>query len=27
LIKGETNTGMTLFCVDQGIDTGPIMMQ
>lgn len=27
LIKGETVTGLTLFWVDQGIDTGPILLQ
>ncbi len=27
LIKGETITGLTLFWVDQGIDTGPILLQ
>lgn len=27
LIKGETKTGVTLFWVDQGIDTGPILLQ
>jgi len=27
LIKGETKTGLTLFWVDQGIDTGPILLQ
>ena len=27
LINGETTTGVTLFWVDQGIDTGPILLQ
>ena len=27
LIKGETVTGLTLFWVDRGIDTGPILLQ
>ena len=27
LIKGETVTGLTLFWVDKGIDTGPILLQ
>jgi methionyl-tRNA formyltransferase len=27
LIRGETVTGLTLFWVDQGIDTGPILLQ
>jgi methionyl-tRNA formyltransferase len=27
LINGETATGLTLFWVDQGIDTGPILLQ
>jgi methionyl-tRNA formyltransferase len=27
LIKGESVTGLTLFWVDQGIDTGPILLQ
>jgi len=27
LIKGETMTGITLFWVDRGIDTGPILLQ
>ena len=27
LIKGETATGLTLFWVDRGIDTGPILLQ
>lgn len=27
LIKGEAVTGLTLFWVDQGIDTGPILLQ
>jgi methionyl-tRNA formyltransferase len=27
LIKGETVTGLTLFWVDQGIDTGPVLLQ
>jgi len=27
LIKGETVTGISLFWVDQGIDTGPILLQ
>src|SRR5215470_17899361 len=27
LIKGETKTGITLFWVDEGIDTGPILLQ
>ena len=27
LIKGETVTGLTIFWVDQGIDTGPILLQ
>lgn len=27
LIKGETTTGITLFWVDAGIDTGPILLQ
>jgi len=27
LINGETKTGLTLFWVDQGIDTGPILLQ
>jgi methionyl-tRNA formyltransferase len=27
LINGETSTGVTLFWVDQGIDTGPILLQ
>ena len=27
LIKGETITGLTIFWVDQGIDTGPILLQ
>jgi len=27
LIKGETKTGVTLFWVDAGIDTGPILLQ
>lgn len=27
LIKGETATGLTLFWVDQGIDTGPVLLQ
>ena len=27
LIKGETVTGLTFFWVDQGIDTGPILLQ
>jgi methionyl-tRNA formyltransferase len=27
LIKGETVTGITLFWVDKGIDTGPILLQ
>lgn len=27
LIKGESTTGLTLFWVDQGIDTGPILLQ
>ena len=27
LINGETVTGLTLFWVDQGIDTGPILLQ
>lgn len=27
LINGETETGLTLFWVDQGIDTGPILLQ
>jgi methionyl-tRNA formyltransferase len=27
LIKGETKTGLTLFWVDEGIDTGPILLQ
>jgi methionyl-tRNA formyltransferase len=27
LIKGETKTGVTLFWVDEGIDTGPILLQ
>ena len=27
LIKGETKTGISLFWVDEGIDTGPILLQ
>ncbi|HEX6768557.1 MAG TPA: methionyl-tRNA formyltransferase, partial [Candidatus Binatia bacterium] len=27
LIKGESVTGLTIFWVDQGIDTGPILLQ
>ena len=27
LIKGETETGVTMFWVDPGIDTGPILLQ
>ena len=27
LINGESFTGLTLFWVDQGIDTGPILLQ
>lgn len=27
LIKGESKTGLTLFWVDEGIDTGPILLQ
>lgn len=27
LINGETKTGLTLFWVDEGIDTGPILLQ
>lgn len=27
LINGETTTGLTLFWVDEGIDTGPILLQ
>lgn len=27
LIKGETKTGVSLFWVDEGIDTGPILLQ
>lgn len=27
IIKGETKTGVTVFWVDQGIDTGPILLQ
>ena len=27
LIKGESITGLTIFWVDQGIDTGPILLQ
>jgi methionyl-tRNA formyltransferase len=27
LINGETETGLTLFWVDQGIDTGPLLLQ
>src|SRR5215813_9001942 len=27
LIKGESKTGVTLFWVDEGIDTGPILLQ
>jgi methionyl-tRNA formyltransferase len=27
LIKGESRTGVTLFWVDEGIDTGPILLQ
>src|SRR5215470_20087896 len=27
LIKGESKTGITLFWVDEGIDTGPILLQ
>jgi methionyl-tRNA formyltransferase len=27
LINGETKTGLTLFWVDQGIDTGPVLLQ
>ena len=27
LINGETTTGVTIFWVDQGIDTGPILLQ
>ena len=27
LIKGETRTGVTVFWVDPGIDTGPILLQ
>ena len=27
MIKGETVTGLSLFWVDQGIDTGPVLLQ
>lgn len=27
IIKGETRTGLTIFWVDKGIDTGPILLQ
>jgi methionyl-tRNA formyltransferase len=27
LIKGETSTGLSLFWVDSGIDTGPLLLQ
>jgi len=27
LIKGETVTGLSLFWVDRGIDTGPVLLQ
>ena len=27
IIKGETNTGLSIFWVDKGIDTGPVLVQ
>lgn len=27
IINGETETGVTIHCIDQGVDTGPILLQ